>query len=831
MKKKWILLCLAGMMLYSQPALAAPFPDKTDAVVQDAGKYTKPEDQKKLTEAIKQLPGTYKVVVVESTQPEAQSPDEYAQKLYDNYNLPEDAMMIVLDINTEQLGVYAGPALQAKGASMTMLHDKVTAYYEPFRNQKDYLSGIQTFLDEVAAELDRQQNQTQPANNPAADESTQEEKAEKPAWAKLPWWLYAIGAVFAALSVGLIYAMIRRRAIFAQVDDVEDWKDELVEKINVMEMDKPLRRSSGKTEEKYMFLADRKENLLRNRIPDVDMMILDAEEACDRFRFKLALGLLDEARETLTSIEQELNDLKQDTVKVVTTKKESKLAIPEIGKQLEQVERRLSDLRLEYGLSFHELKAGLDEAYAIRTRIKEVRADGDDVAAYDLTLKAQKILGRITDAIDSIPKWNERIRKELPEEYRQLEEGIAQAARDGYDLNRSVLDNSLLQAKQLMMAAKAALEEGNLEMLETHVKAFEVLLDSTCQSIEEAILTERNGAASAQVAAAASPTAYPAEAESMEPEIIGFDIERSAVSTGHQEKAGQENTIEEHSEREGSTQAAPPISQEALETMAAAAPSVEPDVARLQTEPEIIGQVLPPVQEMREERPFAGAANEISGAERAELLNSAVDRKKDNAAAPKRQEPDYDEDDEEYELVIPKMASDWKEEEAEEEAERLVIETEDEALDELERISNALVRIRQQIKRSYLPGVPEHLKYLFEDIVQILARIQAVMETYRYDIEEVAMLINDANELLLETERLAERTISDCQQAEGAIQYTNRYRRQNRQVNELLTKAEQAFRQLLFAEAFQLAEEARLIVEGDPEETETRWLLRRKKKG
>ena len=49
---------------------------------------------------------------------------------------------------------------------------------------------------------------------------------------------------------------------------------------------------------RYHHLADKKENLLRIRVPDVEMMILDAEEACDRFRFSLALGMLGEAKQT-----------------------------------------------------------------------------------------------------------------------------------------------------------------------------------------------------------------------------------------------------------------------------------------------------------------------------------------------------------------------------------------------------------------------------------------------------------------------------------------------------------------------------------------------------
>ncbi|MCK9911231.1 hypothetical protein MXD81_18920, partial [Microbacteriaceae bacterium K1510] len=66
------------------------------------------------------------------------------------------------------------------------------------------------------------------------------------------------------------------------------------------------------------------------------------------------------------------------------------------------------------------------------------------------------------------------------------------------------------------------------------------------------------------------------------------------------------------------------------------------------------------------------------------------------------QEEDVDE--EEYELVIPKLQPQEAAAEADEEPELLLFETEDDALDELERISGALTRIRQHIKRSYLPG-------------------------------------------------------------------------------------------------------------------------------
>jgi septation ring formation regulator len=799
--RKWFLLCLAGLLLYTNPVWATPFPDKTSEVVQDEDGYLKARDRESFAEALKKVPGNYKVVVVESTQPETPTPDEYAQRLYDNYNLSEDTLMIVLDINTEQLGVYAGPALQANGVTPELLHEKMAAFYEPYRNQKEYLKGIQLFITEVYNEWNGAQNGSKAtAAEPAAMPQEQEEQRPKSVWAAIPWWLYLIGLSFAGVVATLVYAMFRRRAVFAQVDEIEAWKDELVEKINVIEVDKSLRRASGATEERFLQLANRKENMLRIRIPEVEMTILDAEEACDRFRFRLALGLLSEAREMLSGIESELDEWKADAVKVTAVKKENKVAIPEIGKQFEQVERRLSELRLEYGLSFHELKAGLDEVESMRKQVKEALAAGDDVQAYDTTLKAQQLLGKLSAALEQIPPLVRQVLHEMPEEFKQLEEGIAQAIGDGYDLNEHALEGSLLQAKQLINAAKTALGEGSLELVQTHVKAYEVLLDATYQNIEDTVLAQRQAAA--------------AQALAVKQDMAAVAVEESEDAYGstvlHDAPLAENTAVAEQPEAEGAA-----VTVELPDEDEGKVAAVDRDVDEMFAEPEAA---------TAEPQSVPLTAGSMSEAEREVLLDMSG-----SAAATAVMEPEKTEDDVEYELVIPKQQVEPELDEAV--PERLVITCEDDALDELERISNALVRIRQQIKRSYLPGIPDRLKYLFEESVQLLAQAKATMEQYRYDLEEVSILLNEAHELLMETERLTEKTISACQLAEGAIQYTNRYRRQNRQVNELLGKAEHAFRQLSFDEAYQLAEEARLVVERAPEETDKRWLLRRKKKG
>lgn len=810
-KKNLALLCLVGLLCFSQPAWAAPFPNKTKDVVQDANNYLVKKDREAFAEAIKQFSDKYKVVVVESTQPEAKSADEYAHLLYDNYNLDDDTMMIVLDYNSQQLGVYPGENLQQKGAKMEMLHEKIISYYEPFRNQKDYLEGIQTFITEVNTEYGRikaQQSAKTTTGGAGADSGSKPADSTKSLWSDIQWWVYAAGLVFVALLAVFIYTFIRRRQIFSDLDDTEDWKDQLVDKIQQIDIDKPLRRSTGKTEEWQIELANRKEHLLHVRIIDIEMMIMEAEEACDRFRFAQARDLIKECRETLESIEIELSELKQDTLRIVSGNQErpaqantqsnenrqnleqrqsisvvqskkmpnsspdadSQLQAPAIGKLFEGVERKLTNLRLEYGLSFHELKVALDQVEHMRSESEGPAATGD-AAAIEQLQAGQLQLQELAKTLEAIPALVHHIEKELRDELKQLEEGIVNATSDGYDLGESDLDAALLQVKTVLKDARNALEEGYIEKAKKLANVFHVSLEKTYERIEDSLAGNK---AAAAAKAPATIVRFPAaETELVEP-TLQEELDAARIEL-LEKSAVQEETAANAEDRNEDAVMEEEASQEA-----------EP-----------------------------GPATEL-----------AAEQTHDIEAKPELLLPEV-----EYELVIPK-AIPANEPMSSANPHELVIESEDDVLDELERINGVLVRIRQQLKRSYLPGIPDQLKYYFEQSVHNLSQITLTMERYKYSLEEVTVLLNEANELLAETELLAERTIATCQLAEGAIQYTNRYRRQNRQVNELLTKAEQAFRQLEFAEALKLAEKARLIVEGgEPQTGESRWLLRRKQKG
>lgn len=799
MKKRLLLLCLAGTLCFHNVAMASPFPKKTSDIVQDQAKIFKKDERKNLEESLKQTPGNYKVVVVESTEPEAKSPDEYAQKLYAEYKLEEDSLLMVLDKQKKDLGVYAGPKLVQQGAKSELLKGKLTAYFDPWKNTAKFDQGISQFAKEVQSELSKLPKPAETATATDADPNIESQENTLLNW--LPWWVFVLAG---ALFVGLIYLMIltmRRRTLMRDIDELEDWKDELLEKIEKIEVEKNKRRVSGVTEERYVALAARKEKLLGTSIPDIEMLIIEADEACDRFRFKVANNLILEGETMLNDIEDELEDLKNDTTQVVQAKNENKQAIPELEKMLEQVERKLSDVRLEYGLSFHELKTDLDRVGDMKATIKSAIASGDNVKAAEVAFEAHSILRETSDLLEQLPTYVNQVRTEMKEELHQLEQDIETALGGQYDLNQTALDEELLQVKQLVTSAGNALEEGNFHMLQTHVKAFVLKVESIYSNLEQAVLGEKGEGLTDQ--------AQPVESSS----TLTHEDTFKELADDHQEVTA-ENT------REGIQENAERSNEEPREETDH--PATQPSDAADTT---VAYREAAVSETMTEDAP---AAKQSAPAPQSDLQKgrSLINSRKRGQADGEEQH--------EYELVMPKIPKPMSQE-----SEKLVkieerpfIETEDDILDEMERISGELICIRQRIKRSYLPGVPDDLKTKFDTVVGLLGQIQLRMENTRYDIREVAYYLEEAHEQLMDTHYMAENTIAACQSAEGAIQYTNRYRRLNRQVNELLTKSEQAFRQLYFTEAYQLAEEARLIIEGDhDDDAGGRWMLRKKKRG
>lgn len=130
------------------------------------------------------------------------------------------------------------------------------------------------------------------------------------------------------------------------------------------------------------------------------------------------------------------------------------------------------------------------------------------------------------------------------------------------------------------------------------------------------------------------------------------------------------------------------------------------------------------------------------------------------------------------------------------------------AKDEASQLKKVVVHVKSQIRKSNLPGLPDHLKagvFLAEEsITELYKHLDAIP----LNISRVQHQLKDAKNQVKTIEQVCETVIEQADRAERLIQYSNRYRRMNPVVGEMIVDAEKAFRHYQYREAIELIEQA-----------------------
>lgn len=119
-----------------------------------------------------------------------------------------------------------------------------------------------------------------------------------------------------------------------------------------------------------------------------------------------------------------------------------------------------------------------------------------------------------------------------------------------------------------------------------------------------------------------------------------------------------------------------------------------------------------------------------------------------------------------------------------------------------------IVRVEQRIRRENLPGIPLKLVEMIEEGKKTLFEIEVSLNEVPLELQRVNNQVKQASEFTSQLIEYAGAVFKYSQLAEEKIQLSNRYRSTLKEVNELLTEAEQAFRNADYEQSYLLAEKA-----------------------
>ncbi|MBN6188241.1 TPM domain-containing protein [Aneurinibacillus sp. BA2021] len=478
----WILLLAA--VLHPGYARAASLPASLNKSVTDVNNVIKSEEEKEFTRQISGMKQKYKLVAIANAKPDTL--EQYAQQLLKKFAIEDDTMVMVMSVEDKTMVILSGKYFREKGITQEVLQRKMENYFEPYANQGMLMTGAASFVGAINEEL-QSQSQTQSsteqlvtAGAPAAAATDQ----------VTSWPIWLLGGLVLVLAVlgGAMYAYMKRSRVLKEIDEVDEWRTKVAEQLNAFEIDPSWKKEPGRIKEKYLAILTSLDDLKKDAIADVELILVDAEENLMKFRFKRGQEIIQEAKNKLQRIDDDHRNLHIRLDKLRETLKDV-AALKEESVQLAQKnERRLDELRIQYGVSFHALKEQMNVFDREMQNVKQAEEKGDFEEVRNLLQSLVDGQQSVAELLQKIPLLRQTIMKDLDQEIRQLDEDAKEMVDSGYTSGQEFFIARIVKIRGKAEQLPVLFEEGKVVEAESLILEVREDIEAVYQTMEEIVM-------------------------------------------------------------------------------------------------------------------------------------------------------------------------------------------------------------------------------------------------------------------------------------------------------------------------------------------------------
>jgi septation ring formation regulator len=475
-----LMLALVTNPLY---AWAASLPEDLNKPVIDVNNLIKSEEEKEFTKRISDLKQTYKLVAI--AEPKPLTLEQYAQKLLEKFTIEEKTMVMVLSVKDKNMVILSGKYFRDNGITQDVLRRKMEYFFEPYAKQGTVMTGVLAFVEAVNEEL--QMASQKQGNGQQAVATGEPAPASGETITSWPLWLLLGLVVIAGAIVGIILAYTKRGRVLKEIDEADEWRVKVAERLNSFEIDSSWKKEPGRIKEKYLAILTALDDLKKDAIADVELILVDAEENIMKFRFKRGREIIQEAKNKLFRIEEEERNLHIRLNKLRETLKDIEVLKEDMEQLHQKNERRLDELRIQYSVSFHTLKEQMNQFDRENQNIKQLEEKGEFDEACSRLQALVDQQRRLLELLQKVPLVRQTIVKDLDQEIRQLGEDAKEMVNEGYVSGEEFFAARIVKIRGKSEKLPLLFEEGKVTEAEELIMKIREDIESVYQTMEEMV--------------------------------------------------------------------------------------------------------------------------------------------------------------------------------------------------------------------------------------------------------------------------------------------------------------------------------------------------------
>ncbi|ENH96927.1 septation ring formation regulator EzrA [Gracilibacillus halophilus YIM-C55.5] len=296
---------------------------------------------------------------------------------------------------------------------------------------------------------------------------------------------FVIGGLLVIIALFIVGFILRKR-VYDNVDRLENWKMDIMNRNVTSELSKVKNLNlSGETQEKFEAWKENWDLILTRDLPDMEEFLLDAEEAADKFRFKLAKKQIQTVETTLASIEDNINQMYNELDHLLDSERYARDELEELHPKLKELKTYLLHNRTFYGKAEGTFES---ELLKVDKRLQEsetLMEEGNYLEAQQQTEAMKDTLIDIEERMMQFPEMYKKCKQDLPEQMNELLNGMEEMKEDGYRVEQFGFEKELKQYEQLLKNSLQQLESGEIENIADTFTEMEDRLTEMYQLLEK----------------------------------------------------------------------------------------------------------------------------------------------------------------------------------------------------------------------------------------------------------------------------------------------------------------------------------------------------------
>ncbi|MCA0986372.1 septation ring formation regulator EzrA [Guptibacillus algicola] len=298
---------------------------------------------------------------------------------------------------------------------------------------------------------------------------------------------YIVIAIILMIAV-FIYGAYARRKIFNEIDRLEEWKIDILNRPVTDEISKVKGLvMSGQTEEKFEKWREEWDEIVAVKLPNLEEQLMDIEEAAERYRFRKARAKLEETQHRLEHAEKRIELLLKDIDELVSSEEQNRIEITSVQEDFREAKQRLLSQNRSLGEAFPVLDVEVEELRDMLKSYEQLTEEGNYLEARDVLVEVQERLDLVQEKISITPEVIVLVNNQIPSQIKELEDGTSAMESEGYVLDHLEIDERIEEVSSELEKWKTAIETTEVQSIKTEIDAVRLKIEGLYDQLENEV--------------------------------------------------------------------------------------------------------------------------------------------------------------------------------------------------------------------------------------------------------------------------------------------------------------------------------------------------------